>query len=207
MSHSLPEITIEIDDCWNRIGVWGTQTPRCEKLADVIHCRNCEVYASAGRQMLDRTLPDDYENTWANVYAESKQQELAGTEAITVFRLGHEWMAIPTAKVDEITDVRTVHSIPHHPAPEIRGLVNLRGQLRICFSLGQLMNIEKAETCSGQDEKKRIYERMMAITHNHSQYVFLVSEVRGTHRYHPQQLKEPPATLSQATGTYTTGIL
>ena len=46
-----------IDDCWNRIGVWGTETPRCPKLEDVVHCRNCEVYSAAGRLVLERRLP------------------------------------------------------------------------------------------------------------------------------------------------------
>ena len=207
MSEATEQTIIEIDDCWNHIGVWGTEKPRCPKLDDVVHCRNCEVYSSAGRQMLDRRLPEGYENNWAMVYAESKQQSITGTEAITIFRLGEEWMALPTDYIQEITDVCTVHSIPHHAAAELRGLVNLRGQLRICFSLGSLMNIEKAETYSGKETKERIYERMIAITHQNSQYVFLVSEVKGTHRYHPKQLKEPPSTLSQATGTFTLGII
>lgn len=207
MNKPIQQVIRDIEDCWNHIGVWGTQTPRCSKLDDVIHCRNCDVYSSAGRQMLDRGLPEDYENNWARVYAESKQQNIIGTEPITIFRLGKEWMALPTNSIQEITDICTVHSIPHQTAPELRGLVNLRGQLRICFSLGQLMHIEKAETYAGQEDKKRIYERMIAITYHESQYVFLVSEVKGTHRYHPNQLQAPPATLSKATGTFTRGML
>ena len=207
MSIPAADTQMELDDCWNRFGVWGTQRPRCPKLADVIHCRNCDVYSAAGRRVLERSLPADYENHWARFYGQRKQKSIAGTESVTIFRLGEEWMALPTASIQEITDVCTVHSIPHHAAPELRGLVNLRGQLRICFSLGQLMGIKKAETHSGKERKTRVYQRMICIIHNEAQYVFLVSEVKGTHRFRPDQLQEPPATLAQATGTFTRGIL
>ena len=207
MSDKEQEVVAEIEDCWNTIGVWSVQTVRCNKLEKVIHCRNCDVYSAAGRQMLERRIPEDYENTWAEIYREDKQQRLIGTESVTIFRLGHEWMALPTSSIQEITDVCSVHSIPHKKTNILRGLVNIRGQLRICVSLGTLMDIDKAESYSGKDTKERIYERMIAINHNGDQYVFLVSEVKGTHRYHPQDLKSPPATLSQAAGTFTRGII
>jgi chemotaxis-related protein WspD len=157
--------------------------------------------------MLARRLPADYEDTWAEIYRDDKQQKLAGTESVTIFRLGNEWMALPTSSIQEVTDVSSVHSIPHRTAPVLRGLVNLRGQLKICVSLGQLMEIDKGEVYSGKETKERIYERMITVKHNDNQYVFLVSEVKGTYRYHQDELQAPPATLSQARGTYTCGII
>ncbi|MEE8320388.1 MAG: chemotaxis protein CheW [Gammaproteobacteria bacterium] len=207
MSDKTNLLEIEIDDCWNTIGVWSSATSRCPKLVEAIHCRNCEVYSAAGRTMLERSLPDGYENTWAEIYREDKKQQIAGTESVTVFRLGNEWMALPTNSIQEIADVCSVHSIPHQNTRVLRGLVNFRGQLKICVSLGRLMDIEKAETYTGEKTRERIYERMIVVRHSESQYVFLVSEVKGTHRYHPQDLQSPPATLSQATGIYTRGIL
>jgi chemotaxis-related protein WspD len=195
-----------IDDCWNRIGVWGTETPRCPKLEQFVHCRNCEVYSAAGRLVLERRLPTDYEASWAREYAKTKEQQAVGTESVTLFRLGEEWMALPTHIIQEITDIGTIHSIPHRSTPILRGLVNLRGQLKLCVSLGQLMEIDKAERVVGES-KQRTYERMVAVTHHGSDFVFPVSEVRGTWRYRPEDLKEPPSTLSQARGTYTRGIL
>lgn len=207
MIDPLKNSEITIDDCWNKTGVWGTETPRCQKLDEFIHCRNCDVYSVAGRKMLERNLPDNYENSWAKIYAENKQTKIEHTESVTIFRLGYAWMALPTDVIQEVTDVCVVHSIPHRHNPVLRGLVNLRGQLRICVSLGHLMKIEKAKTLTGKNNKERIFIRMVAINHNNSQYVFLTSEVKGTYHYHPSQLIAPPATLSQATGTYTRGFL
>jgi len=207
MSDAANAAHVEFDDCWNRIGVWGKQQPRCPKLDKIIHCRNCDVYSNAGRNMLERKLPEDYENTWARIYAQGKPESVTGTQSVTIFRLGEEWLALPTENIDEITDVCTLHVIPHHHGRVLRGLVNLRGQLKLCVSLGLLMDIDKGDLHTGKENKQRIYQRMIAVSHNNSDYVFLVSEVCGTHRYHPKELQSPPATLSQATGTYTRGII
>ena len=197
-------IQLDINDCWNKIGVWGNKESRCPKLDDVIHCRNCDVYSTAGRTMLERRLPDEYEIKWAKVYSESKKEKIAGTESITIFRLGDEWMSLPTNIIEEVTDVSQVHSLPHQKTSIIRGLMNLRGQMSICVSLGQLMEIGKSENTITRDARNRTYERMIAVNHNESSFVFLVSEVRGTYRYRENELKEPPSTLK---GTFTKGIL
>ena len=197
----------EINDCWNQIGVWSKTTSRCPKLADVIHCRNCDIYSAAGRNMLERRLPDEYEKKWAKVYSESKKEKIAGTESVTIFRLGNEWLALPTNIIEEITHVCKVHSIPHQTTPVLRGLMNLRGQMSICVSLGQLLEIGKAENTADTDSRNVTYERMIAVNHNGSSFVFLVSEVRGTYRYQDNELKDPPSTLSHSKGTFTKGIL
>ena len=41
-----------VDDCWNRIGVFGDKS--CPRLERHIHCRNCEVYGAAAIALLDR---------------------------------------------------------------------------------------------------------------------------------------------------------
>lgn len=198
---------IEINDCWNQIGVWGDKTKRCPKLDEFIHCRNCDIYSAAGRTVLERRLPEQYEATWAKVYSENKKEKNTGTESVTIFRLGDEWMALPTEIIDEITDVCPVHSLPHQRTPILRGLMNLRGQMSICVSLGQLMGVEKSDETKHRDARNRTYERMIAVNYNNSSFVFLVSEVKSTYRYRKNELHEPPSTISHSKGTFTKGIL
>lgn len=205
MSDKTPQI--KLDDCWNKIGVWGNKTTRCPKLEDVIHCRNCEVYSAAGRTVLERKLPEEYEEKWAEVYSENKKEKIAGTESITIFRLGNEWLALPTDIIEEVSDISKIHSLPHQRTPILKGLMNLRGQMSICVSLGQLLEIEKYEQHEENDARNRTYERIIAINHNKSSFVFLVSEVKSTYRLRPGELKEPHSTLSLARGTFTKGIL
>lgn len=197
----------KINDCWNKIGVWGDKKNPCPKLVDVIHCRNCAVYSAAGRAVLERSIPDEYENNWAKIYSESKKEKISGTESITIFRLGNEWLALPTNIIEEITNISAIHSLPHNRSTILKGLMNLRGQMNICVSLGQLLGIEQPHEHTTNTARNRIYERMIAVYHNKSRYVFLVSEVKSTYRIAPGELKEPPSTLSHAKGTFTKGIL
>src|SRR5471032_222368 len=53
----------DMNDCWNRIGVAGDQS--CEKLTQFIHCRNCDVYASAAQGNLQRPVDAGYRRQWA----------------------------------------------------------------------------------------------------------------------------------------------
>ena len=50
-------MTIQIDDCWNRIGVRGDST--CPKLQDYLRCLNCPTYAAGASALLDRPVTAD----------------------------------------------------------------------------------------------------------------------------------------------------
>ena len=52
--------------CWGSIGVWGDDRPRCSVLEAVLHCRNCEIFENAGRELLDRDLPEAYGVEWTD---------------------------------------------------------------------------------------------------------------------------------------------
>jgi hypothetical protein len=46
--------TVKLNDCWNKIGVWGNR--ECGELKKVIHCRNCTVYSSLAAQLFGAEL-------------------------------------------------------------------------------------------------------------------------------------------------------
>ena len=48
-------ITSRLDDCWNRIGVFGQRS--CPELLSCVHCRNCSVYSAAGHSLFERLPP------------------------------------------------------------------------------------------------------------------------------------------------------
>ncbi len=85
-----------IDDCWNRIGIYGDKS--CPLLVDHIHCRNCAVYSAAATRLLDRYA----------LLQESHEQVavVAGEEIVTrsllMFRLGEEWLGLATRCLVEI---------------------------------------------------------------------------------------------------------
>jgi chemotaxis-related protein WspD len=193
-------------DCWNRIGVWGDKRPRCSKLTTALHCRNCEIFAFAGRGMLDRGVPEGYLDEWSDVLNKQKTQHVAAYESMLVFRLGDEWIAIPTKFVKEITQMGAIHRLPHRDQNLIKGLANVRGELKICISLGMLLQLKR-----GAGKKKAntqgIYERIVVAVHKDTEFVFPVSQVEGLLRYHNSQLENVPATIINAKAAFSLGML
>lgn len=203
---SLTAVPIVIDDCWNRIGVWRRDVEVCPKLAQVVHCRNCEQYSAAGRRILQREIPPGYRDEWTRLLAEHKQGPQPNTESAVIFRLGDEWLSIPSRIVREITSSKPIRRLPHTRRNIVKGLVNMRGELQICISLGGMLDLEKGEL-PRRFGSVGIADRMVLIADADNQYVFPVTEVHGLHRHHPGELQPVPATLGKSKATYTRGVL
>lgn len=198
---------LQIDDCWNRIGVWGRETPRCPKLEGVVHCYNCEVYRAAGRAMHARPLPQGYQAEWTEIVATRKQVQIRTDSAAVVFRIGREWLALPAGMVDEIVELRTIHSLPHSASSTLLGLANIRGKLRLCMSIAALLGIESSKAEDHKKERRSLYPRMLVVRDEQQRFVFAVEEVLGTYRYAAKDLQSLPATLSGALTKYSVGTL
>lgn len=195
----------DINDCWNKIGIWGKQLPRCEKLVEHVHCRNCHVYTDAGRKVLERGLTKEYEKDWASVYSQDKQEYINEQESLTIFRIGDELLALPTECIVSVNDVGNIHSIPHQVSPILRGLINLHGELKICISLGCLLELKQA--VKEVEVMHRVYNRLIEISNNNQHFVFFVNEVLGIHDITDKELKDAPATISQSQGTFTKALI
>jgi hypothetical protein len=61
-----------------------------------------------------------------------------------VFRVGDEWLALPTATLGEVTAPALVHSLPHRRHAALIGVAAVRGALLTCISLALLFG-ESAE--------------------------------------------------------------
>ncbi len=195
-----------LDACWNRIGIWGRQSRRCPKLEDLIHCHNCEVYTEAGRHLLDRPLPPDYQEQWRQHYARTlPREDTRGRIAVLVFRIASEWLALPVASVEEVIDPVAVHRLPHRSGGLLQGIVNVHGRLHLCVSLAELLGIERPAPAIR--EKRRFYPRMLTIRRQESRFAFHADEVQGAHRYATSELLAVPSTLSQAMTKSSAGIL
>lgn len=205
MSDISTPAAVTLDDCWNRIGVWSAQGASCPRLTECIHCRNCDHYARSGRQILERALPEDYRRQWTQRLAEPRRTEDAHSRAVMLFRLGDEWLALDSRCVSEITPVLKIHCIPHRSDELVKGLVNIRGELRLCVSIGTALQLDKASESHFVDHE--ILERMVLIENPEHSFVFPVSEVEGIVRYRESDLQALPATLANARSKLTTGIV
>lgn len=196
---------IQINDCWNKIGVWGNGEEKCPELEKLIHCNNCPVYSESGRKILDRKIEADYINEWADIISEPRQKTDTQQISVLVFRVGDEWFALPNKVVKEITHCSNHHSLPHRKNDVLRGLVNIRGELLLCVSLGYLFELKKAE--KDEDRQQHIHERYIVIEDNNDNFVFPVSEVKNILRYNPDNLKPAPSTMQEISQQHIIGLI
>ena len=195
------EMSHRIHDCWNIIGVEGNAT--CGELSKFVHCRNCPVYSAAGIQLLDRPLPADYRREWTDHFAREKKLSTPARTSAVIFRLGREWLALPTSTFQEVAERRVLHTLPHRRHGVVLGLVNVRGELLVCASLARLLGLEPE---AGAKPARTAFERLMVVNWEGNRLAFPVEEVHGVHRFHQTQLGEPPATIAKSALTYTKGV-
>ena len=200
------QASIVIDDCWNRIGVWGKEMPRCEKLEHVVHCINCKIYSGAGRLLLDRSADNEYIAKWSEQLKNKKTKRHANEVSVVVFRIGDEWLALNARLFHEVVEMRMVHRVPHSKSAILRGLINIRGELQLCVSLGQLLGLDKRGS-TNSSQQSGAGARMVVIANGDDRYVFPVSEVQGIYRYASGDLHIVPTTAGQSMSNYLGGVL
>lgn len=200
---------LRIDDCWNRIGVWSRAGASCERLADAVHCRNCEVYRAAGRVLLDRPLSTEARRQWGASYAQPVAPSLRKGASFTVFRIGEEWLAIPTLVVRSVEVPPPLRRIPHRRNPVLRGLANLAGELELVVSLEALLGIgrESAPVPQAESHRGRPIPRLLRVLAESGSFAFEVAEVSGTHRYDESRIEPVPSTLEKVAQRYVRGTL
>ncbi|WP_335015079.1 chemotaxis protein CheW [Nostoc sp.] len=201
-----------IDRCWNFIGIQGDRS--CPQLATYTHCRNCPVYSTAGRHLLERPIPGDYRYQWTQLLAESRTDEnslmpshaLPTTQiTVVIFRLQREWLALSAQIFKEMASPSVIHSLPHRSNQILRGLVSIRGELLLCISLSHLLNLEVADT-PVETVSPVVYSRMVVLEKASNTWVFPVDELYGVHRFHRDELQDAPKSLTQGTQAYTKGL-
>ncbi|AKQ56705.1 chemotaxis protein CheW [Bordetella hinzii] len=179
-----------LDDCWNRIGVQGDQS--CARLPLAVHCRNCGVYAAAAKAVLDRLPPQEV------ALAPAPARTAAATLMVLVFRVGAEWLALPSRSLEEVAAVGPVHRLPHQRHPAILGLTNIRGTLTLCLSLAALLDL------AGEPRSAR--PRMLIFGKGGRRLVLPVDEVSGIYGLDGATLEPLPTTVQYAPARFSRGL-
>ena len=194
------------ENCWNSIGVWGKVVPRCPKLVEFIHCQNCDVFHEASLKAYEKAIPGDTRLEWTEKLAGDRGVADADIRTVIVFRIGAEWVAISTSLCGEICRMMKIHRLPHNRSPILKGVVNNGGEMRICFSLGGLLGIDKSEQIFG-DEFNAVHARMIVMSVKGQNYVFPVSEIKGLLQYRESDREPLPDTFLASSATYMSGVV
>lgn len=181
--------------CWKVIGIFGDR--RCELLGTHIHCRNCPSYRLAGRQLLERPMPEAYQAELTRRLAgkpEDRQDELL---RLMVFRVAGLWLALPSACFEETLPLAAAVRVPLRSNRHFLGLVSAHGELQPCFTLEHFLGADLDDR-SAAPVSPRIFPRMMVVNLRAQRWVFPVDEVLGTLEQPRAELELLPANLAKS---------
>lgn len=176
-------------NCWWTVGSFGDGS--CEHLENLFHCRECPVYVAADQQLLARKDQEDYLVEWSKALVEKEVPEETKTISLVVFRLQKEWFALKTSLFDEVVEVALPHSIPGKTDDRCRGIVSISGELRLFFSLSDIMGITNPIETPAENKSR---PRLAVIGRGQDRFTFPVEEVLGVFAVSEHDFEALPAT-------------
>lgn len=190
-------------DCWNSIGVSGDQS--CARLLQHIHCRNCEVYADAAQRNLQRPVDPGYRAAWAAQLRQPLAARSANDAAALVFRIGAEWLALPTTMVAQVAPLAPVHRLPHRAGGALLGVVNVGGKLTPAVALGDLLGINAQAAAAPRG--RQIFARLLIMRSDGQQFALPVADLDDIVHYRRSAIDAPAATINQGLTHFLSGVL
>ncbi len=187
------------DYCWNTIGIWSDDQPSCQMLDELIHCRNCHVFQSGAKMLLAAKAPDGYLDEWTKILSGEKEVDEELSNPVFIFRIGSEWLALPASTVRHISRPSSIHSLPGKSDNILRGLVNIKGSIELCFSLDALIGTDAAQ-CKSQTTL--FGQRFVGIGPEETPWVFAADEILDITRYKLSDTGPLPATVANARPCY-----
>lgn len=195
-----------IDHCWNVIGVWGGVSKKCEQLKEYIHCRNCPVFSAGGRKVFDQVAPVGYLKEWRKTLSVKSPDKKTDDKVVLVFKVKNEWFAISAGCLHEITEKRMVHSIPRNINKNISGVVNIGGEVRVCYSLGNILGVRDFQN-DAQVVDPVSTERFVVAFIGGQYYVFPVDQIIGLSSYSSGDVSPVPATVKYEGASMLLGVI
>lgn len=187
-----------VEGCWREIGVRGDRS--CNRLQQVIHCQNCDVFADAARRLLGREASDEYLRELTGFVAEPAETRKLANQSALLFSVGREGYGVWAREVSEVAEVSAPRRVPHRSNATFLGLVSIQGRLELCMSLRGLLGLPAEEPVAGK-------QRVLVVSHGGSRWVFAIDAVRGMHRVHSTALLEVPATSARRASAFVSGLL
>lgn len=188
-------------DCWNRIGIFGSN--ECPELERYAHCRNCSVYTAAGRSLFDREPPEGFTEQWTALLASAKEVAPAILYSALIFRIGPEWYALKTECLQEVLTVRPVQFVPGRTDSRFLGLVNVHGELVPCMAPAEILGVG-----GGFPSDRELRRRMLVAGYGaRDRFVITADEIHGVRQISAEQVAEPPASIDKSEKTFVSHVL
>jgi len=201
-----PKTLEETNNCWKQEGIWGNGS--CAKLKQVINCRNCKIYSTAGQNLLEGKPPAGYVEEWTKILADEKiiKNQKIKNISVVIFRCGTECLALSTKVFKEITQMSIIHSLPHKSNTALLGLVNIRGEIQLCVSFHGLLDLNK-DNAILKNKNLNTFKRMIVIEKKGEKWVFPVDEIYGIYHFNQEAIGNVPVTVSKTAANFTKGLV
>lgn len=148
--------------------------------------------------LLCRKAGVSYRREWKDILLKQKEEKKRETISCLVFRLQNEWFALYTSVFKEVQECRSVHSVPQKNHPVFRGLVNIRGRLRLTVSFHELLGL--------QDEWSN-YCQFVVIKQESRLWVFRTDEIQGVQHIEKDQIESVPGTSQLHKENFVKGVI
>lgn len=180
MSDAWVQTPKELEDCWNQIGTWAVQSQRCPRLASVGHCVNCDVYRSAGRELLKREPPAGYLAEWREFLARPLLRSSATAAFYLYLSTSEKIVGIQTSSLEQVANASVIRRLPHNGSRVLQGVANVRGEVLPCISLNALLATSAMPIANAEEP---IYKRMVVATFSAQRWILPAVDVLGLHRH------------------------
>jgi chemotaxis-related protein WspD len=154
----------------------------------------------------DRPIAEEYIDAATAYYAAPRELEDVVASSCFVFRVGAEWLAIPTRLLHEVVQVSATHSLPHRRGTVGVGLVSVRGDIIVYVSLAGLLGIADDKSASASALHRRA-PRVVVLADTAGRIAISVDEILGFHSYDPAASRAVPSTLGQSLVSYATSMI
>lgn len=192
-----------INYCWRKIGVYAGDHS-CTRLREVVHCRNCDVFAAAARSVMLREIEQAEEIS-------APAPELASVvRSALLLRIGGIRIGLAVARVIEIAADAPLRRVPHRTGRAVAGLTNVRGQLHLTLVPAHLFGLEMGASTAPLELEKHARPRIVLLSALAGAPVALRADnVIGVHGFAldalgpiPEVLPAPLASCANAVGLF-----
>ncbi len=125
-------------------------------------------------------------------------ENTTATEPVVTFYVGPLLLGLPIAQVREINRHLDFTPVPHAP-PQVRGVVNLRGEVVTVLDLHRVLGLPAAE--------QTLQTRNLIVFYQGEPVGLLVDQVADIVEVAPEELNPPPANVQGVQARFFRGVL
>src|SRR5450830_1388137 len=201
-----------------RIRYDGLQPPAVERLHRLLILRVKElpqlggifIYDPTGRwivnsqPVIDRSL-NNADRDYFIYHRDHSDGGAVKDSSVLVFRIGREWLALPTQVFDAVAPQARTHVLPHRSGGGLSGIVNIGGKLYPCMSLASLLGID--EQGAPPAKGRHTFARLLLMRWEDQSYALPVADLHGIVRYAASAVQTPAATINKGLSRYLSGVI